>query len=197
MSVTISKSDIIKLISNDLDRAKVMAINRATNTTVARMKDIITNKYNIKKKDIVSKVNIIKANKNRNESRIIIPHRPLGLIYFSARQTKKGVSYSIRKGIRLTRLHAFILEVGRNINGAASRQVFERYGDKILRVVLLKSHKTGLQRRQRIRKVTGMSISQMFLGNRGKTMQIELQKIFTDATNKELLQASKYLIGRR
>ena len=77
MSVSIKGVDIFKLIANDLDRASMMAINRATNTTVVRMKDRITGQYNIKRKDITSKVNIIKARKEHsNESRIIIPHKP-------------------------------------------------------------------------------------------------------------------------
>ena len=197
MSVSIGKSNIFKLIANDLDKAKIMAINRATNTTAARMKDAITDKYNIKRKDIVSKVNITKATKNRNESLIIIPHKPLGLIYFSARPTKKGVSYSIKKGIRLTRAHAFILEVGKDKQGNISKQVFERYGTKVNRITHLKSGGTGQSNRQRIRLVTGMSISQMFLGNRGRDMQVLLQKIFNDSMQKELAQASKYLIAKR
>jgi hypothetical protein len=197
MSATIGKSDIIKLISKDLDKAKTMAINRATNTTVARMKDTITNKYNIKRKDIVSKVNIIKANKNCADSQIIIPHKPLGLIYFNARQVKKGVSYSILKTKRVIRPHGFILNVSKSSDEQQKQQVFERYGDKIKRVVILKSGKSKTVNRQRIRKVTGMAISQMFLGNNGKSMQIVMQSAFNDAVNKELIQASKYLIGKR
>jgi len=194
MSATIKNPDIIKLISNDLDKAKTMAINRATNTTVARMKDTITNKYNIKRKDITSHVNIIKANKNRNESQIIIPHQPLGLIYFNARKAKTGVRYNILKGKSVIRPHAFILNVSKSSD---KQQVFERYGDKIKRVLVLESGKSGIRNRQRIRKVGGIAITQLFLGNNGKNMQVVMQTVFSAAVEKELITASKFLIGRR
>jgi hypothetical protein len=43
----------------------------------------------------------------------------------------------------------------------------------------------------------GMSISQMFLGKNGKNMQQTLQPIFNEAFHKELITASKYLVGKR
>lgn len=200
MACTIKGSDIISKINSDLDRATSMAINRATTTTVAKMKDVIANKYTIKKKDIKSHTAIIKANRNRKESSIYVPHQPLGLIYFSARQTKKGVTYAILKGQRKLRAHAFILNVSRNAKlqvDGDKRQVFERYGEKVMGMRKGWNGKIYRSMRQRIRVVTGLSIAQLFLGKRGNEMQKELGNTFKTEAREQLLVASKYLIGKR
>jgi hypothetical protein len=204
MGMIIKGANIIKLIQDDLlNKAPVMAINRATNTTVARMKDRITGTYNIKRKDITSHVTITRASKDRQESRINIPSKPLGLIYFSARPTKKGVSYAITKGSRFTRLHAFILNVSTskslmdNPDAGERSQVFERYGEKVRRPVVLKSGKSVYKNKQRIKVVPGMQIGKLFIGKRGGDMHAFLQSTFNQEVQKELIQASKYLIGKR
>jgi hypothetical protein len=191
MAVSIKGADIFKLALNDLEKASIMAINKATATTVARMKDRITDRYNIKRKDITSHVDIIKANKNRQESRIVIPHNPLGLIYFGAKPAKDGVRYKILKGKTVLRRHAFIFNIGGN-----GDQVYERYGNKEL-PLRPKLGRSKNWKRQRIRKVSGMAISQLFLGNKGKDMQAALQGIFTESVRKELFTASKFLMGKR
>lgn len=192
MGMTIKGHEIVRLISDDIfNKASTMAINRGMATTTARMKDTITSKYNVKRKDIVSRVNIIKANKNRQEGRIIIPHQPLGLIYFGARPVNKGVSYAILKGRRTTWPHAFISNIRGN-----GEQVYERYGEKVS-PLRQKIGRGKNWKRQRIRRLMGMSISQMFLGKNGKNMQQTLQPIFNEAFHKELITASKYLVGKR
>lgn len=51
--------------------------------------------------------------------------RGIGLLNFSARQTRKGVSYSVYSGRRKTEAHAFIARLR-----SGNRQVVQRYGEK-------------------------------------------------------------------
>jgi len=201
MACSIKNGDMFKMVANDFDKASSMAINKATRTTVVRMNTVITDKYNIKKKDIKSKEKIVKSTKTRKESQIIITHKPLGLIYFGARPTNKGVTYSIVKGKRLLAAHAFILNIHRKGNKiedtGEKQQVFIRYGEKVLATKKSWKGKKSTILRQRIRVLTGMSIAQLFLGKRGTDMYKELQTTFNERVRVELLQASKYLIGKR
>lgn len=103
--------------------AIVRALNKtAVSARAAASQEVRHSGYNIKASAIKSSFSIRKATGNNLEVILTATGKPIGLINYGARQTKRGVSVSV-KGSRKILAHAFIATMK---NGHAG--VFERIG---------------------------------------------------------------------
>ena len=105
------------------------------------MSDAVRAKYNVKQKDLYSKMKITKSTENNTQSVIFIRSKPIGLIHFGATASKafdkgqkryfKTKAKVLKSGDRKVVKGGFI---GRAKN-SNSWQVFRRTGDKRLPIV--------------------------------------------------------------
>jgi hypothetical protein len=172
-----ANNEIFRLMINNFSRIKTMAMNRAAQSTVSAIKSELGKNYNVKQKDLTDKIKLDKATSNRDYANINVRHEPMGLIYFGARQTRQGITYSINKGSRSLKRSAFIVDVSQS----GRQQVFQRYG---MKVRMSKGRYTG-QMRQRIKKQTGPSIAQFFLGRKWISISEFIQNTFITKFNNE------------
>jgi len=114
----IIKKELMKVFRNigkDVDRAKIIALNRAAKTALTRTMRFMREKYNIKASILKRLFTIMKATKN---SPVVLIHgfkQPIAFFMdqgstrlFSVRQTKKGVSFTRKRGQRERIDSAFI-----------------------------------------------------------------------------------------
>ena len=98
-----------------IPRAMPKVMSRGVNKTVTKARTDLTNrlagKVALKKKFIRENIFMRKASYKRWQATLTLGWWPINLKHFSARQTKKGVTYKIDKtGKRQLLTHAFILE---------------------------------------------------------------------------------------
>lgn len=201
MPVRIKKGrDVFELAQKDLAKATTMAVNKATASTVVEVKRIIRGKHNIQLKELSPNsphgIRVVNAKSGSTKTMVSVPHKPLGLIYFSPKISRKQLSVELLRGKRVVLKDSFVLNVSKD-----ARQIFKRYGEKVLpKVVTAKTRRKkdgSLVKRQRIKKRSGLSIAQLFIGRSGASYQKEMQKIFSEKFSKELVRASRYVVGRR
>ncbi len=207
MGVRITKGKrIIDLLIDDLERGNIMAINKAGAGTVVDVKGDIRKVWNIKLSDLSENsshgIKRSTASINRPKSTLTVPHKPFNLIYFRARQPKRGdgVTYEMQKGIKASRKHAFILKLTqvstKNADDNDNRSlVFERFGPKVPSKRNYKNGKPIML--QQIRAVRTQSIAQLFLGRRGGNLTTFVKDSFGNRYQVELIRASKYLRGKK
>jgi len=118
-------------IKGGIDKAIVRAVNETAKEVKTEMSSRIRDEVNIKKRDIDKKIVIYKGSSKFQAAKIRMSasrkHR-IGLKYFGARQSAKGVTYAIRKGGGRTLIEgAFGPKIPR-----LGRQVFKRVGKQRL-----------------------------------------------------------------
>jgi hypothetical protein len=112
-----------------VERAEIVALNRAGRSALAQTVMFIRKVYKIKSSDLKNEIKISTASKGRKRFRLTVTHKGLALVKFgNAAQTKAGVSVAIKKGARQSFKSAFITEVGKGRH----RGVFKREGKKRL-----------------------------------------------------------------
>lgn len=107
-----------------------LAIARAINHTLAKAKTAasrdIRSEYNVKAKELKSALAINKASRKWHEGMLIATGRPLPLIAFGARQTRKGVTVNVMGQRKLVR-GAFIATMQSGHRGAFARGKYSGY----------------------------------------------------------------------
>ena len=128
-------------IPEELPRVISQAINATAREGRTDISRNIRAVINAKVKDVNSRIVIEKATQKRWKAVISISNRRLPLRTFSARQTKKGVSYQIEvHGIRKKIASAFIETMPTGHRGVYKRKsktrfpIIERFGPSISRV---------------------------------------------------------------
>jgi hypothetical protein len=93
---------MFELRTNVLNKAKVRALNKiAAQAKVAASKEIRAAGYNMKAAAIKQKIVIKRATSGSPEVIVRCSGRPIPLIQFSARETRAGVSVSVKNGRKL------------------------------------------------------------------------------------------------
>lgn len=153
-----------------VDKAEVIALNRAGKSALAQTVIFIRKKYNIKASELKDQVKIVRATKGRKIFRLEVSHKALALVKFgAARQTKKGVNVTVVKGARQSIPSAFITDVGKGRH----KGVFKRTGKS----------------RLPIKELYGPSAMQLMSS---KEAQAEIERVFSEKFEKELASAIKY-----
>jgi len=101
----------LKGVEKRIQKAVVTATNKTAKFVQSQMAKSITKEVNIKKKDVIDKIKIDKYASTINGVAVVVLSKTdrLQLIYFGAKQTKKGVTYRIaKKGKRTLIKSAFI-----------------------------------------------------------------------------------------
>lgn len=121
-------------------RATRSALNKTIRSARTVASTEIRKKYNIKKKDLDKRtMKVIRARSSNLTSKIVVRSRPISLIFYAARQLKKGVKLTIFKGKRILLPHTFLTTVKAGVAGAAHTGVFKRRGKERLPVAEPKS----------------------------------------------------------
>jgi hypothetical protein len=118
-------------VSNPNSNSKInLAIARAINHTLAKAKTAasreIRQEYNVKAKELKAGLSINKASRTFTEGMLIATGRPLPLIAFGARQTKKGVTVDVMGQRKLIR-KAFIATMDSGHTGVFGRGKYNGY----------------------------------------------------------------------
>lgn len=120
------------------------AISRAINHTLGKTKTQanrdVRETFHVKAGDFAKRLFISKASSGKLWGALKASNRPMSLKLFNARQTKKGVSFAIKKGDRQTLPGTFISTVGKN----AFKGVFGR-GHYVKRGFIWSKKKTPIQ----------------------------------------------------
>ena len=164
----------IKKVFNEhrkqIEKAEIIALNRAGRSALAQTVMFIRKAYNIKSSDLKNEIKISAAKKGAKRFRLSISFKAISLVkYGSARQTKEGVNVSVRKGTRDTYKSAFITEVGKGRH----KGVFKRTGKE----------------RLPIKELYGFSAQQLFSN---EVAEEYINKIFQEKFEIELIRAMKY-----
>lgn len=113
-----------KMKKSAFDSAVVAAINHTLGVAKTAANKEIRNEYKIRAKDIRPALSIRRAKRGKNtweiEGALVATGRPLGLIRFGARQTKKGVSVNVL-GQRKVVAKAFIATMKSGHSGVFGR----------------------------------------------------------------------------
>ena len=129
MNASIDISRALRKLKDLDEKVRAKAAVRALNKTGAMAKtqaskEIRAAGYNIKAAAIKKEVQVYLASPGRLVVRVKATGKPIGLINYSARQTKQGVTVNVLKGRKLIR-HAFIATMANGHKG-----VFERLGNQ-------------------------------------------------------------------
>lgn len=126
VSITVTSESVtraireLSMLKNGASRAIVSGINDAGRRFMTRVNRGIRDTVNIKKKDLDKHIKLSKASFARPVSTLVVSGRrkDFPLSYFSARQTKAGVKYKIRKsGPAQTIKGAFLATVVGTVKG--------------------------------------------------------------------------------
>lgn len=148
------------------DKAYKIATYRAARTARSRTIDFIREGYNIKKSDLTNEAKLSRLN---NTVYLRIFHKGVALIKYGARQTRKGVTFRVKKGKRDFIRGAFIT----GVNKGKHIGVFKRRG----------------KTRFPIEEKYGPSVEQLFSSDQAREI---LQKIYYDRFKIEMERAIKY-----
>lgn len=164
----------IKKVFNEhrkqVDRAEIVALNRAGRSALAQTVMFIRKAYNIKASELKDQIKISPAKKGAKRFRLTVSHKGLALVKFgSARQTKSGVNVTVKKGGRQSIKSAFITEVGKGRH----KGVFKREGKP----------------RLPIKELFGPSAMQLMSSDQAAEY---INKIFQEKFEIELIRAMKY-----
>ena len=153
-----------------IEKAEIIALNRAGKSALAQTVIHIRKTYNIKSSDLKNEIKVSRATKGAKRFRLTVTHKGLALVKFgSARQTKKGVNVTVKKGGRQSIKSAFITEVGKGRH----RGVFKREG----------------KARLPIKELFGPSAMQLMSSDEA---QKHIEKIFQEKFEVELIRAMQY-----
>ena len=155
-----------------VERAEIIALNRAGRSALAQTVMFIRKGFNIKASDLKDQIKITRANKGRKIFTITVSDKALALIkYGNPNQTKKGVNVTVRKGKRELYPSAFIIEKQHLKRG--DRGVFKREGKS----------------RLPIRRLWGPTAMDLFSSSKAEAF---IDKVFQERFQKELIAAMKY-----
>ena len=165
--------DMKKIISEHkkvVEKAEIIALNRAGASALAQTVMFIRKRYNIKASDLKNEIKVTKAKKSNKKFRLTVSHKALARVKFgAAKQTRKGVNVTIAKGERQSIPSAFITTVGKGYH----KGVFKRVSKE----------------RLPIKELYGPSAMQLMSS---KEAQEHIEKIFQEKFEKELASAIKY-----
>ena len=123
----------IKAVQDMLDPKRFKkVVTRTLNKTASQANTAMSRKvrevYNIKAKDLRTKIRVFRANDGKLFAVIRVQDKQgMPLLSFSARQTRKGITYKVKKASGNKRVDgAFIATMESGHKG-----VFERYGEKV------------------------------------------------------------------
>lgn len=108
----------ITRLDNALKKAGIRAVNRVIVTARKSATEEVRKKYNIKAAKIKEKTRLFKASRTRLGAALVISAGRMGLINFSARQTKRGVTVLVKKTSGRKRIKSGFIATakgGRNI----------------------------------------------------------------------------------
>ncbi|MEE9432213.1 MAG: hypothetical protein V3V16_14280 [Melioribacteraceae bacterium] len=125
-------SKVFKSIQRDIDKATVYALNESAKSALVHTIDKLRETYNVKKAGINKLVKIRKATFKKQEVVLSFQDKFMGLQYFSARQTKKGITYGVKHGKRDLLESAFFVRKDSNTKKKVLRGVFKRKGKERL-----------------------------------------------------------------
>lgn len=98
-SQMVAFTEQLKAYPNALQGAIVRAVNKSLTQGRRESTRLISQKYNIKQKDVIDSVVMHRAQPANATGRLTIhPERRPGLAKFGARQTKKGITYQTQRG---------------------------------------------------------------------------------------------------
>lgn len=153
-----------------IEKAEIIALNRAAKSAVAQTVKFIREAYNIKASDLKNEIKITRANKLNKKVTLKVSHKAISLVkYGSARQNKSGVSVTVTRGKRQKIKSAFIAEVGKGHH----KGVFKRVGKK----------------RLPIKELYGPSAMQLMSS---KQAEDYIKNVFYERFDEELQSAIKY-----
>ena len=153
-----------------VERAEIVALNRAGRSALAQTVMFIRKAYNIKSSDLKNEIKISTASKGRKRFRLTVTHKGLALVKFgAAKQTKSGVNVTVKRGGRQSFKSAFITEVGKGRH----RGVFKRES----------------KARLPIKELYGPSAMQLMSSDEA---QKHIEKIFQEKFEIELIRAMQY-----
>lgn len=141
MTITIDTSNLKIPSMSTMNKAISSALNKTVVTAKKEMSQAVRAKYNVKKKDLDSKMKVTKSTVNNTQSVISIRSRPIGLIHFGATAAKafdKGQKRYFKTSAKVLRNERKKVVNGAFIGRAknsSSWQVFRRTGDKRLPIV--------------------------------------------------------------
>lgn len=123
------KSDVARMVKsmNRATREKVpQALSQSMNTTIVKARTVadegIRKELNLKKKQVFKRLTIFKSNRKKLIATLIASGRPIPVVDFGAKQTKRGVSFKIKndRGRRLVK-GAFIATMRSGHKGVFQR----------------------------------------------------------------------------
>lgn len=158
---------------NKLNRAEVIALNRAGRSALSQTIKFIRDTYNIKAKDLRDEIKISAANKQNRKFKLKVSHKAIGLIKYGAKQNNKGVRFTEKKGERKFYKSAFITGVRGTKSKSTHTGVFKRVGKS----------------RLPIKELYGPSAMQLMSS---KEAQQFIEKVFYERLEIEMQRALQY-----
>lgn len=190
---------VFATIKSAIEKGTVSAINRAARSALSRIETFITGVYAIKKKDLDKQAKIIKAQYGKTSSKIIVSEEAIGIYKFRARQTRRGVTASVRKGDRkLYRSKddsrgSFISKMVKS----GHYGVFLRMQDEITYYEHMYQTKKGITvkkyKGEKIRELFGVSAMRLF---KSDLVQSSIRGEFSDRFKVELEREMKYRLNK-
>lgn len=160
-----------------VDKAHIQALNRTASGVRTDGSRKIKEQVNLKVGFIKKQMNVVKANKNRPQAKVVTSGKPIPIINVGARQTRKGVTVKVkRQGQRRTIKSAFIATMPQGHTG-----VFRRTGRRTA---------SG---KQQIKEIWTTTASQAMRG-----AEVSRSNLVSAATRyrKEFDRARRYQLGR-
>lgn len=114
----------VRALPKQVDRALRRTINRTLTTGRARIARDVRAETGLRSKTVRARLKIIRATLTDLTGIIVVGAKRIPLYEFRARQTKRGVTYQIRRGVRVLLERAFIQDTPRR-----GRQVLKRAAD--------------------------------------------------------------------
>lgn len=109
-----------------ISRAARSALNKTAKSARAGAIKFIRKTYAVKAASLRKAMTIKRATGKSSSAELVIGGSMMGLINFSARQGRKGVSVTVKRGSRKIIKHAFIAQVGRGHLGVFQRKTKKR-----------------------------------------------------------------------
>jgi hypothetical protein len=118
--------ELLAGVADGAERVLTRAVNKVGTAARTRIARQVAQQVNVKISELRERnITLQKANYRLLEARIHISGRRIPLMKFAARQTRKGVSYAIRRGGRLMMLGAFLATMTSGHRGVFARRYAE------------------------------------------------------------------------
>lgn len=172
-----------------IESAAVSALNRAATTVRAASSREIRAEYNLKSAAVRDQIVIHRARRGQVTASIVVSGQRIPLIDFGARQTRTGVSVSVKRGSRKLIPHAFLATMrsghhGVFVRAGSTKPLIFRHG----RGSRIQSHGSDLP----IVELTSVSLPRAFLKRK---IQAALQKLAAERFQIEFTRQLKFRSG--